>query len=57
MTGKESLELITQEKQEDVETLQEIITSLTLQLREKVKRNIQLMEKLKGTAENDVILF
>ena len=55
MTGKESIELITQEKQEDIEKLQEIITSLTLQLKEKEKRNMHLMEKLKGAVNNMIL--
>ena len=55
MTGKESTELIIQEKQEDIEKLQESIASLTLQLKEKKKRNIHLMETLKGTVNNMIL--
>ena len=36
------------EKQKEIETLQEIITSLTLQLRESEKQNEELNQKLKG---------
>lgn len=37
-----------EEKQKEIETLQEIITSLTLQLRESEKQNDELNQKLKG---------
>ena len=36
------------EKQKEIETLQEIITSLTLRLRESEKQNEELNQKLKG---------
>lgn len=46
-TEKEML-LQSGEKQKEIETLQEIITSLTLRLRESEKQNEELNQKLKG---------
>ena len=39
---------VADERQKEIEELQEIITSLTLQLRERDKQNEEIMQRLKG---------
>ena len=42
---------------EELQSLQEIITSLTLQLREKEERNVHLTENIKGILTTCIALY
>ena len=45
------------ELQKELQSLQEIITSLTLQLREKEERNVHLTENIKGILTTCIALY
>ena len=45
------------ESQKELQSLQEIITSLTLQLREKEERNVDLTENIKGILTTCIALY
>ena len=49
--------LYSTELQNELQSLQEIITSLTLQLREKEERNVHLTENIKGMLTTHIALY
>ena len=49
--------LYSTELQKELQSLQEIITSLTLQLREKEERNVHLTENIKGILTACIALY
>ena len=49
--------LYSTELQKELQSLQEIITSLTLQLREKEERNVHLTENIKGILTICIALY
>ena len=49
--------LYSTELQKEIQSLQEIITSLTLQLRVKEERNVHLRENIKGILTTSIALY
>ena len=49
--------LYSTELQKELQSLQEIVISLTLQLREKEERNVHLTENIKGILTTCIVLY